>query len=271
MKSKCGGGSLKPLAMGSFSMLPGLLVALVALIIVTAIPEAWAQGELEAKLIIETNFTDRDSGIQVFTDGDPWKKIEIKNPRGKKILDVLAQGNLKKFGLTELFLESNEPNYDEMSLIEILSLFPEGEYKFRGLSVEGEKLEGTAELSHEIPCAPDNLSPFNGAIVNSALDVIISWNPVVNMLDNDAETCTGGPITVETYQVIVENLETEKVFSIFLEAEPAGNQVTLPDEFITSNSIYKYEVLAIAENGNQTIGETFFCTDLAPVNCVLTE
>ncbi|MEW6571556.1 MAG: hypothetical protein AB1390_10355 [Nitrospirota bacterium] len=243
----------------------------VVLILGAATTKAWAQGELEAKLIIETNFTDRDSGIQVFTDGDPWKRIEIKNPHGKKILDVMAKGNLKKFGLTELFLESNEPNYDEMSLIEILSLFPEGEYEFKGLSVEGEKLEGTAELSHEIPCAPDNLSPFDGEIVSSAGDVIISWNSVVNMLDNDAETCTGGSITVETYQVIVENLETDKVFSIVLGAKPGGNQVTLPDEFITSNSIYKYEVLAIAENGNQTIAETFFCTDLAAVNCVLPE
>jgi len=249
-------------------MLSVFLVAVVALILGATAPGVWAQkgdedGPIpleEAKIIIETNFTDGDAGIQVFLDGEAWNKIVIKDPNGKKIFDVKGKGSLKNFGLTELFFESEEPEFGELALVDILALFPEGYYEFNGKSVEKDKLEGTAVLSHDIPCAPTLASPINGAIVASDAPVTISWGHVTNMLDNAAEDCTGGEIDVETYQVIVEKLETENEFSIYLEAEDMGNQVTLPEEFIEDDTAYKYEVLAIAENGNQTIQETWFCT-----------
>ena len=250
-------------------MLSFLLVVVVALILGAPVPGVWAQdddddddGPIElddSKIIIETNFTDGDAGIQVFLDGESWNKIQIKDPNGEKIFDVKGKGKLKKFGLTELFLESNEPEFGELALVDILALFPEGDYEFKGKTVEKDKLTGTATLSHDIPCAPENLSPSEETLVNGSV-VTISWEHVIDMLDNAAETCTGPAITVETYQVIVENLDTENEFSIFLEAQdPDPDEVTLPAEFIEDDTTYKYEVLAIAENGNQTIQETWFC------------
>jgi hypothetical protein len=69
-------------------MLSVLLVAVVALVLGAAVPGVWAQdgdddedGPIaldEAKIIIETNFTDGDAGIQVFLDGEAWNKIQIK-------------------------------------------------------------------------------------------------------------------------------------------------------------------------------------------------
>ncbi len=250
------------------------LAPMLALVWGAAVPDvlAWGEwGELEAKIIFETNFSDEDTGIQVFTDGDPWNMIKIRDPNWRLLFDIKAKGNLKNFGLTELFSESNEPNWEDMSLLEILALFPEGKYKFIGRSVERKWLKGSAMLSHDLPCAPEMLSPAEGAIVDSDDPVVISWEAVENKLDNAAEECSEleeDEIEIEAYQVIVENLETEKEFSIFLEAEDDDNQVTLPEEFVSPNSVYKYEVLAIAENGNQTIAETFFCTDVA---CILPE
>jgi hypothetical protein len=60
------------------------LVAVVTLILGTAAPEVLAQppSELEAKIILETYYTDEDTGIQVCTDGDPWKIIMIFYPNG---------------------------------------------------------------------------------------------------------------------------------------------------------------------------------------------
>ena len=247
-------------------LLVSLLIPVVALIMGTAVPVVWAEDDDdgpitldEAKIIFETNFTDGDTGIQVFLDGEPWRKIKVKNPKGEMIFDVMGKGSLKNFGLTELFFESNEPNFEDMSLLEILALFPEGYYKFKGKTVEEDILKAKAWLSHDLPCAPDNLSPAEETVDIFAGDVVISWDHVTKELNDTGNDCSDEPITVETYQVIVENIDTEKEFSIFLEAEDSGNQVTVPDEFIEDGATYKWEVLAIAENGNQTIAETWFC------------
>ena len=253
--------------MKSRYLLAVFLVPLVALILGAATPQAWAGKFADAKIIFETNFSDRDTGIQIILDGEPWKEVEIKGPNGE-ILEVEAEGKLRRFGLTELFFESNEPNWDDMPLEDILALFPEGNYKFKGETTKGSSLRGNATLSHELPCAPDEDALFPSEVsVSSAEAVTISWYPVTNKLDNAAEECSEDDedeIEVETYQIIVENFQTESDFSIFLPALEADNQVTLPAEFITPGTVYKYEVLAIAENGNQTIVETFFCTDLDP-------
>ena len=260
-------------------MLAILLVPMLALNLGTAATEVLAQGELEAKFIFETNFTDEDTGIQIFTDGDPWKEIKIFDPDGKLIFKVQGKGELKDFGLTELFSESNEPNWIEEELLaDIVDRFPEGEYVFVGKSVEGESLEGEATLSHQLPCAPTGLLPAEASTLTNGSAVNISWNLVTDILNIATEDCTGGPITdgtIGAYQVVVENLSSEKDFSIFLNG--AATVVTLPPQFVTNDSIFKFEVLAIqvvdGEYGNQTIAESFFCTGpaVSPPACVLPE
>jgi hypothetical protein len=260
-----------------------LLVVVVALVLGAPVPGVWAQDDddddddddgpivlEEAKVIIETNFTDGDAGLQIFFDGEAWKKMKIKDPNGKSVFDVKGKGGLKELGLTELFLESEEPNFlEDLTLPEILELLPAGLYTFKGKTAEGDKVTGEATLSHDLPCAAVLGEPFDvdGAIVPSAGPVVITWAPVTTTLNSDGDDCAATAITVETYQVIVEN-ETPNgsfgnEFSVFLPEMGAGNQVTVPAEFIEANSTFKFEVLAIADNGNQTIVETWFCTDLA--------
>src|SRR5262245_45326442 len=66
--------------------------------------------ELEdTKLIIEHNATDEDTGFQGFVDGEPWNKLEIRDPTGKLAVSVAAKGPLDTLGLTELFFETGEP------------------------------------------------------------------------------------------------------------------------------------------------------------------
>jgi hypothetical protein len=250
-----------------------LLIAFLFLAIACLAPGVWAQEDddddddgpavlEDAKVIIETNFTDGDAGVQVFLDGEGWKKMAVNDPNGKKLFNIKAQGNLKKeLGLTELFWESEEPEYldpEELTLQEILELFPEGEYKFKGKTVEGDSLTGTATLSHDLPCAPENLSPSEETVDDSG--IVISWDPVDTALNDIGDACSADILTVETYQIIVEDLDSENEFNIFLPAESADNEVTIPVEFIEDGKTYKYEVLAIADNGNQTIAETYFCT-----------
>lgn len=253
--------------MRSMRLLVVLLVTVVLLILGAAASRVWAEQFEDAKIIFETNFSDEDTGIQIFLDGGPWKEVEIVGPNGE-ILEIEAEGRLRNFGLTEAFFESNEPNWDDVSLEDILARFPEGNYRFKGRTTDGNRLRSRAFLSHDLPCAPDEDSLWPSEETVSANGIVIEWDHVTTKLDIEDEDCGDDPITVVTYQVIVENLDTENQFSIFVEAPPDGHsQVTLPPEFVEDDTTYKWEVLAIAENGNQTIAETWFCTGTASPDC----
>ncbi len=237
-----------------------LMVGLSALAL--AVP-AWADDDDEipfaaAKLIIETNATDGDAGIQVFLDGEPWKKVKIYNPCGDKIFQVKGKGVLKSFGLTELFFESNEPSFDELPLNEILGLFPEGEYEFEGETVDGATLEGEATLTHVIPVGPEIVAPVSASDEPPVVDpdhAVIQWEPV-------EDTIAGSGLEIVGYQVIVEEEESSLVFSVLLPG--SATRVSIPPEFLEHDTEYKFEILAIEASGNQTITEREFVTASEP-------
>jgi hypothetical protein len=227
-----------------------LLVFLVAMVAMVAAPEGWAAQIpfAKAKIIFEFNSSGPDLGIQVSLDGEPWKEITIVDPQGTTMLEIEAEGRLKNFGLTELFAESNEPNFEDVRPEDILARFPEGVYRFFGTTVEGDRLVGTARLTHAIPDGPSDVS---AQMVNRSL--VISWvaPPRVSSL-------TGKKITIVGYQVIVERADNDRlgaaprIFDIKL---PPVTNVTVPPQFLESGTEYKFEVLAIEAGGNQSITE----------------
>jgi hypothetical protein len=94
-------------------------------------------------------------------DGEPWKRVKVFDPNEHKILDITGKRSLRKQGLTELFFESSEPSLDEVSLDEFLARFPEGEYEFKGWTINGVELESEAILTHVIPAGPEIISPLS--------------------------------------------------------------------------------------------------------------
>ena len=199
----------------------------------------------EATMIVEVNATDRDAGLQVFLDGEPWAQMTITNPEGRRILAVNTKSRLKRYGLTELFSESSEPSFDEFPLRRFKRLFPEGRYALVGTTVEGRKLVGGARLSHDIPAGPQITSPEDGATV--ARDgVVAAWSPVPEP----------GRIDVVGYRAIVEREDPLRVFSVDLPAPVTS--VTIPSEFLEPATRYKLEVQAIEASGNQTLTEITF-------------
>ena len=223
-------------------------------------PECRSQDEIalsDARIKIEFNSTAEDVGIQVFLDREAWKKVKIFSPDGK-IFQVNGNGSLKGLGLTELFFESQEPSLDELPLEEFLVLFPEGEYEFQGLTVEGDSLVGTATLTHDIPCGPIIVSPAEGDTVDPN-NTKIEWESVENKVNLGTGQCGSEASEIAGYQVIVERDEPLRTFSVDLPA--LATDVKVPPEFLESGTEYKFEVLAIEVSGNQTISESFFCTD----------
>jgi hypothetical protein len=201
----------------------------------------------DATMIFEVNATDGDAGLQVFLDGEPWRSVEVHSPDGRKIFAVDGKGELRNLGLTELFSESNEPSFDDMPVEDILALFPEGDYRFSGKTIEGDRLIGTATLTHDIPAGPVVVSPADGAVVSPDA-VVVMWEPVTEPAGID----------ITGYQVIVEREDPLRVFQVTLPS--TATSVTVPAEFLETGTDYNVEVLAIEASGNQTITENSFAT-----------
>ena len=110
----------------------------------------------EAFLFFELNDTDGDLGIHGKADGEAWQTLTIEAPDGEEILTISLSGELAEQGLTELFFESAEPLFDELTPADFFNRFPEGTYEIDAESEDGEQ-EAEVMLSHVIPAAPDGV------------------------------------------------------------------------------------------------------------------
>lgn len=253
--------------MKQMRLLAVLLAPAVALIIGAIAPKAWAQSVIQlddALIRFEANLTDEDLGIQIFLDGVGWEEMTVFYPNGDSLMTVTARdmqnppgpelGVVSNEGITELFLESAEPEFfgNIAEFLIIQARFPEGRYTFAGSTVDGETLRGSAILSHLVPGEPEISFPEEDAIVNLNDPVTIEWESVTESFP-DAD-----PVRIDKYQVIVQN---EKRGTEFTAIVPAGvTEVSVPSQILQRNQVYKVEVLAIEINGNQSISELTFRT-----------
>ncbi|GAG89896.1 unnamed protein product, partial [marine sediment metagenome] len=78
----------------------------------------------EAEIFFELNNTDGDLGVHALIDGDPWDHMEIEDPKERRMLNVRVSGRLRRQGLTEIFFESAEPTFDELTPKRFFRRFP---------------------------------------------------------------------------------------------------------------------------------------------------
>ena len=202
--------------------------------------DANATGETvefaDAQLFFELNSTDNDLGLQLFLDTDDgWKRVRLLDPSRRDMLEFETSGPLSRLGLTELRFESSEPSPEE-----VLALFPPGEYRFRGRTVEGDQLASNATLSHEFN-PPPTFSPSDGEVVDPK-NTVVEWNAP----------------GAEQVEVIIEQDEREDVLDITLSGDV--RRLRVPAQFLVPGLEYKIEILSIGENGNRVIAESTFET-----------
>lgn len=239
-------------------------VAMVAFFIGSTSVDSWAKNNevvefAETEIFFEFNSTDNDLGIQIFFDAEGWKQVEVEDPEGDTIFEVENDEGLKRIGSTEVFTESAEPELDEDNLeqeiAEFQARFLEGTYYFKGKTITGKKLEGTADLAYALPAAPMITAPSD-LPENTEDAYVISW-----------EQPNEGPIIIG-YEVVAE-----LVFDIDGEERtlvntamllPEVNQFTVSPEFVeqiieaeSGGDLleFKVEVVARADNLNKTITE----------------
>ena len=216
----------------------------------------------DAKLNIEHNATDNDTGFQGFVDSEGWENLTITGPEGK-VLTFSGQGKLGNLGLTELFFETVEPANADVPIADMLAKLPEGDYEISGSAIEAGKgmgyTKGTAKLTHNIPSSPELLSPKEKEVVTSDDDLAVSWSAVT-------KTITGSSISIIAYQLIIEEdakphphmIGKQNSLSMYLPS--STTRVTISKGFLKPKTNYKWEVLAIEESGNQTLSSGEFST-----------
>ncbi len=222
-------------------------IGLVALGVVPLVAPAAAHADREpvapfddARLEIEYNATDGDAGFQVFADAEEWKEFEILRPDGRRLLDITATGVLKDFGLTELFSESSEPPFTELPFAEFKRLFPTGNYRFEGETIDGHELSSLVPFSHAVLDVPQFLAPTDGGTL-PANAAVIRWAPVAGAVD---------------YEVIVTSADEQRVLDVTM--DPSDTSLTVPAEFLNAGVEYKIEVHASHPSGNRIFTEIGF-------------
>jgi len=224
----------------------------------------------EARIILETNATDCDTGLQVFFDAEAWREVTVTKPDGETILLHVEAPGPGDFGPTEYFNEFSEPVIAEFAadvppqqcakpestLAELFAFAPAGTYQFAGETVDGRALEGEATLSHAIPAPPEIAAPEEREVLDMDFPVIIEWTKVEAPILPDL-----GPVEIVGFHVVVEREDPEPllVFTADLLVDPNVEiyQVTVPPEFLQAGD-HKVEVLQIDASGNQTIAERGF-------------
>ena len=220
----------------------------------------------EAQLYFELNDTDGDLGFHGLIDGDAWKSLTIENPSEQELMSVWVRNNLRKQGLTEIFFESDEPSFDELSPAQFFARFPAGIYEVEGITLDNEELEAEIRISHVMPGRPGGIK-INGQ--NSAANcdaelpvvsepVVLDWNAVTK-----SHPTIGTPnvnVTVLSYEVIGEIEREGQNPEVLVTATVLPRNVTLfefPESFTNlADGEMKFEIVTKLTNGNQTAVES---------------
>lgn len=216
----------------------------IALLAAAAAQDAAARGRTcdafsELRMTLERNETDGDTEVVLFAKGqdDGLSALWITAPNGRIVAAVL--GDRRGIGLREFALESAEPP----DLGRVLRSFPEGPYRMRGLSVEGDCLAGSVPLSHLIAPATQLLTPAEDQVV--PIDqLVLSWSEVPE---------------AERYIVELQNEELATEFSF--QILPPVTSLAIPAAMLVAGSEYQFGVAVQTAEGNVTAVESAFFTE----------
>jgi hypothetical protein len=162
-------------------------------------------------------------------------------------MSLSGSGSLRRQGLTALEIESGERTFDELSLAKFKARFPRGRYTFRGTTLSGRRIVGSARLSHAIPSGGRITAPAANSTIDPA-GLVIRW---------DAATPSGGG-RISAYEVVLAAEESNRELTMVL--GPGARSAEIPDSFLERGEGYVLEVIARAENSNLSIREISFKT-----------
>ncbi|MCI0586197.1 MAG: fibronectin type III domain-containing protein [Planctomycetes bacterium] len=227
-----------------FLAAPAICAGLLAVLAPGLAPQWGGSATLpfdELSLFVESNVVDNDADVILRLDsGVGLKSLKVVGPDGKKVMGLATSGN-PIVGHRRVEMESTEP-----ASTAVLAAFPEGRYRFHGVSVGGERLFGEATLSHALLAAPTVTSPASGATDVPLTGVTASWTP------------TPG-VTRYIVEVEEEDVETS---SLVVSVPGTSTSFAIPDGWLLPGTTYQIGVGAVGPNGNVTVYEHLFTTTI---------
>ncbi len=182
------------------------------------------------------------------------------------MLKVSVKGRMKKQGLTEIFFESAEPTFDELSPEDFFKRFPAGTYEIEGETLDGEELESEVELTQVMPAPAGNVT-ISGEAAAEDCDadplpevsepVVIRWDPVTE--SHPDLGAFSADIEIVKYQLVVEREEPE-LLELSVDLPPDVTEYEVSSDFTAQDSGdgFKFEILVREASGNQTAIESCF-------------
>ena len=210
------------------------VIAGAVLLALSSAPSLGQEFEI-AQLFFELNDTDGDLGIHGVIDGDDWKSLEIEGPGDVELLNVWLRGRLRRQGLTEIFFESAEPPFDELTPEQFFRRFPGGTYEIDAITLDNVEIEATSEVSHVMGARPGNIT-VNGLAAAENCEAVL---PVVT-----------GPVNVDWDAVTTSHPTI---------GTPNVTAFKIPKAFTDlADGEVKYEIIVKLDNNNQTAVESCF-------------
>ncbi len=238
------------------------IAAIVCLMLTTSSPAARAAELSEAELYFELNDSAGDLGIHSSIDGGPDTTLEIEDAGGRVILWMGAFGRLAQQGMTQFFLESAEPSFDELAPATFFRRFPEGIYEIEAVDRRGVEFEAKVRLSHVMAARPGRITA-NGvpavdcdaaALPTLSEPVIIDWDPVTLSHPTIGKR---GPVQIARYEFFAER----EGVKFGVEQPPSVTEFEIPAEVLALGDEFKYEIIARTTSGNNTAVEACFLLD----------
>ncbi len=218
-----------------------------------------------AKVYIEHNATDDDTGFHGIFGGEAWRELCLVDPDGNQIWLVDPQGQLHDLAVSDFFFESREPPADEYTIDDLKADFPEGDYTVSGTDFEGTPRIGTARFTHAIPAPATITEPTLADDAETAADslvprsdLVVTWDPVTETIDGDPVDITGYEVIVTTEEFDDPDGNSRPIYDVHVDSDTTS--LSVPTEWLQPDTVYELEVLALEESGNQTISVGFFGT-----------
>ena len=200
----------------------------------------------DAKLNIEHNATDEDTGFQGFVDSEGWRQLDVRGPGGQ-VLRFEARGTLAKLGLTELFFESVEPENRDVPIEEMLAKLPKAGTR----SPVPARRTAQAPAAH--PAAPGSRTTSRPAPS--------SLPPRTARLEDDRGQA-GDDRRVPAHHRAGRRATPahDGKLGLSIYVPRTVTSIAVPNGFLLPRTAYKWEVLAIERSGNQTLSSGSFRT-----------
>jgi len=217
---------------------PGILLLAIPLAATPLIGDRDPVEFDEARLVFELNETDGDAEVVFLIKGpDGLKELEVEGPDGSEVFELDVEGRAeRKVGLKQFVIESGEPN-----IVDILATFPEGRYEVEGVTLDGQDVEGSMYLSHDLAPAPA-YAPADGAVV-AAGGLVVEWAPVMG-----------------AHSYILELEQDDLGFNLTATLPAEHTSFSVPAGVLAPGTEYDLGLSTVSFNGNVSVAESSFST-----------